>query len=784
MQIKRQIQNRKKVFKTWIATNLLIFIIPIIVGEFVYYNSINIIKHEVESVHLASLQQFKILVDGKMGELKKIGNALAIDPKIKTLSNSRELYTPQNLYTMGNIQKDLKKYIVSNSFVENIYLYFSHGGCLLTDNGIYTGSEIKLFIEDAFMTGLEEWQKQIQQVNPGNIRISKKDSGTGARNSVVLFQSLTPNIYSKSPGVTMMIAINAEKLSDVMSSLDTESKANISILNNLNEDLKLYGGDDFPFVNYKDLKAYNSVFNISNKNQDITVTHVGSEIINLEYILSMPSSVFAYKIRYIKTVVYFYIGVCVVLGAIVIYLVAKKNYDPLRRLTQISSKNASLFKQSGMNEYKVIENAINSLITDKENAETRIRNQDIPLRKNFLMRMLKGSIRDKTRMENLQKIYKIDFESNNFIVITFEIENPESILLNNSENPDEENTELVYFIIQNITEELIGDKYIRYFTEIDGMSVCLINYKHGMDDADVDSGYNAVAEAAQNSIKLIQEHFDIQLSAAVSDIKKDFDGIPAAYSETLEILEYKRLMEKSNIVIKYGSIEQSKADETENINTMKNEICFMNYLLDNDFKNASLMLDSIMELYLPSHTANFQVVKCRMFGLINIMLNAIGEFKSKADMDYFNKLDPMTRMINSKSGTELKKQIKLIFKSIVEYSDNNQSKEAQSKITEIIDYINHHYSDQNLNVSAIAVKYEMNVSYLSRIFKKRTGISILDYIHKQRIENAKLMLSTGLSIAEISEKAGYTSSLALIRTFKKYEGITPGKYRENMKLQQ
>ena len=164
------------------------------------------------------------------------------------------------------------------------------------------------------------------------------------------------------------------------------------------------------------------------------------------------------------------------------------------------------------------------------------------------------------------------------------------------------------------------------------------------------------------------------------------------------------------------------------------------------------------------------------------MLNAIGEFKSKADMDYFNQLDPMTRMINSKSGTELKKEIKLIFKSIVEYGDKNESKEAQGKITEIIDYIKHHHSDPNLNVSAIAMKYEMNVSYLCRIFKKSTGISILDHIHKQRIENAKLMLSTGLSIAEISEKVGYSSSLALIRTFKKYEGLTPGKYRENLKL--
>jgi YesN/AraC family two-component response regulator len=171
-----------------------------------------------------------------------------------------------------------------------------------------------------------------------------------------------------------------------------------------------------------------------------------------------------------------------------------------------------------------------------------------------------------------------------------------------------------------------------------------------------------------------------------------------------------------------------------------------------------------------------------MFGLINIMMNALGEFKSKADVDYFSELDPMKRMINAKSGTELKNQIREIFKSIIDYCSNKESGETPDKVDEIIDFINHHYFDQNLNASTIAMQYGMNVSYLCRIFKKRTETGILDYIHKCRIENAKSMLSTGLNITEISEKVGYNSSLAMIRTFKKYEGVTPGKYREKFKL--
>jgi len=467
----------------------------------------------------------------------------------------------------------------------------------------------------------------------------------------------------------------------------------------------------------------------------------------------MPSSVFAYKVRYIKMIIYFYIGACLFLGLIMIYLITKRNYYPLMRLTQISSKNVSV-KNPGKNEYNVIENAINSLVHDKESAEKRIKRQDIPLRKNFLLRILKGRI-NKASMGDLSKLYNIRFDSDDFIVMVFDVENLGRISAEDCGKLENENEELIGFIIQNITMELAGDNYLIYFTDIDGLNIFLINCKTGLADSeDLKFSQDHIAEAAKKAINLIKEHFDIGLSAAVSDIKAGFDQIPSAYTEVMEIIEYKRLMEKSNVVIKYGSIEKNSQDELENINTMKSEIEFMNYLLDNDFKNASLILDNIMEFYLPPNATNFQIIKCRMFGLINIMMNALGEFKSKADVDYFSELDPMKRMINAKSGTELKNQIREIFKSIIDYCSNKESGETPDKVDEIIDFINHHYFDQNLNASTIAMQYGMNVSYLCRIFKKRTETGILDYIHKCRIENAKSMLSTGLNITEISEIIG------------------------------
>jgi YesN/AraC family two-component response regulator len=48
------------------------------------------------------------------------------------------------------------------------------------------------------------------------------------------------------------------------------------------------------------------------------------------------------------------------------------------------------------------------------------------------------------------------------------------------------------------------------------------------------------------------------------------------------------------------------------------------------------------------------------------------------------------------------------------------------------------------------------------------------------VKAKQLMLETKLSINEISEKVGIINVNSFIRIFKKYEGVTPGKYRELM----
>lgn len=69
-------------------------------------------------------------------------------------------------------------------------------------------------------------------------------------------------------------------------------------------------------------------------------------------------------------------------------------------------------------------------------------------------------------------------------------------------------------------------------------------------------------------------------------------------------------------------------------------------------------------------------------------------------------------------------------------------------------------------------------AYLSRLFKKETGMSLSDYIFHARIKKAQeLLVTTSFTVTEIAGKAGYVNYTHFTKMFKKHTGLTPKQYR-------
>lgn len=99
-----------------------------------------------------------------------------------------------------------------------------------------------------------------------------------------------------------------------------------------------------------------------------------------------------------------------------------------------------------------------------------------------------------------------------------------------------------------------------------------------------------------------------------------------------------------------------------------------------------------------------------------------------------------------------------------------------------VHYILDHIGDSNLSVTDVANHIYLNPIYLNRVFKKKKGTNISQWITKERMELAStLLLTTDKAAIDIAYQVGYNNYPYFSTVFKKYFGVTPSQYVKDHK---
>lgn len=116
-----------------------------------------------------------------------------------------------------------------------------------------------------------------------------------------------------------------------------------------------------------------------------------------------------------------------------------------------------------------------------------------------------------------------------------------------------------------------------------------------------------------------------------------------------------------------------------------------------------------------------------------------------------------------------------------EYAENElveNHNNVPEKMVPILEYIDSNLSNE-LTLELLERKFYINRFYLSRLFKKNTGVNIHDYITYKRISKAKKLLTDGFSVTDTCIMSGFIDYSNFIRVFKKIVGMPPGQYKRN-----
>lgn len=273
----------------------------------------------------------------------------------------------------------------------------------------------------------------------------------------------------------------------------------------------------------------------------------------------------------------------------------------------------------------------------------------------------------------------------------------------------------------------------------------------------------------------IFEQFNYSFSIGVSQPYESISDIPTAYRETSAALGqrifygYNHVHWYNNVNSKSKPLVYPEREERQLLSALKN----------GDRGSIKKLLENTADHFSRMDNLQNHVVQHYYMLLASTLLKGIIETGRQPEMLGISYQDILSRLAEEDTIPGLSKILEEIFdKAMISPEDLKESRH-QELINAVIQFIENHLGE-DLSIERIADVFKTSSSNLRKIFKDETGITIKNYIDRQRMEQAKTLLKDpNIKIVEIAELVGYISFSAFTRAFRLANGVTPGEYRRN-----
>jgi two-component system, response regulator YesN len=771
---KSSFRSKKSVFFTWLFSYIFILLIPIAISGLVYIEADKIVVHEINRTNSALLSQLKQLMDGRLEDIEMLGLQVALNTKTQSLMYVRGALQPYQHYTVAKLSEDFKLYKIANSFINRFYVHFNNIDYALSDQTATNSKLMYHLIMGGGNTTYEQWISTLKGKNIKHITLlpNKKDDGTVV-NSIAYLQSLPMEDPNRS-AATLVIMLDEEQVQEIIRSLEWTTQSMVIILDEQNNILaSTQSARDFGLPRYEELTGSSGLVYNQHNSETSVVSYTSSTVNRMKYLSILPIKIYEQKVEYIRQLTAAGLLLCILLGGLVTYIFLRRNYNPVRELVQAVTTGGGMPPKRIGNEYKYIEEAISLTLNEKEKIKQKLHQQSAMVRSNFLMRLIKGRLGSNAPLEDILSSFGIRFESGRFAVILFYMEDYSTFLTPQDMEKSEDKLDLTQFVISNIVEELAGQNHQGFTAELDGMMACLVNFR-GPEPLQAEK--QDLLRIASESQKVISEKFHIYFTVAISDINESIAGIYTAYNQAVETLEY-RLIKGREQILCYDEIKSDKSIFAYGYSLVE-EQQLINCIKTGDYDKSEHMLKEVMKSAFSERMVPVQTAKCLIFDIVSTLLKTMDEMSMTCKDSFIEELNPVDRLLRCETLEDIQAQMMEILRSVCNYIEQKKNSHNHKMKKEILQYIGSYYNNENLSISGIADHFGLSLTYLSKFFKEQTGDGLLEYINRYRLEKAKQLLKeSDENVSDIARKVGFYNSNALIRIFKKYEGITPGQYK-------
>lgn len=769
----RPLPQKYSAIVVFIITYLSMPLVPLIMIAIIYVVSHNVISDEIMQTNNSRLEQLQYTIDSRLSEAEQFTHKIALDSRLTSLLNLENLEVSHR-YMLRDVVQDYNSYQVANPFLDNFFVYLEKSDMAITPKGTYNARALYELWELNQVMDDQTWQnmlhKDLEQGQNGFYRANQDFAAYHLFlpvESVKDSQGVVTTFLRKSfiqQAITAADGVDEDALILIMDENDMILFSSDPTLLAAGTTLSLKPGQDF------DLNWYG-------KTEKIAWSGIRSNQTNWQYQYLIPERIVNEKLIYIRNLFIAAVAVSLLIAGILTAYFVRINYNPIGKLIRLLNHQPQYQWNQKKNEYLLIQELIHNILQQNDMLHSVVEQQSDVLRQHCISRLLFGSLPTDAGFEDTCKKYGLNFQTENFSVFLFEIEDCGVLL---TEHP-ESNQQTAYLLIEKVLKEMFGSKVLLFSAEVNNYFAVLINYKESAPEVCRKELLLILSKAQQ----FIQENLNIIFSAGCSMTVSGIPDISNAYDAALEALESK-LPTNHSMILDYNTVFSTDQKESLRL-SFQQEISYENYLRNQDYENALIMLDSLLdELFRMEAPNRKELIRYRIMELAlttwKVYFFLQGECQPKEILTN-------TTLTQLTKYQYLKEYRQYFYQLIEQIRQSQLDKDASSShtkenlITEIESFILAHYMDPSLCLTLLSEQFGLSEANISKIFRKKTGYGILAYIHQIRIQEAKKLLQNPkVSIKTVAEKTGFSNSDAFIRVFKKYEGITPGIYQGTLSV--
>lgn len=260
-------------------------------------------------------------------------------------------------------------------------------------------------------------------------------------------------------------------------------------------------------------------------------------------------------------------------------------------------------------------------------------------------------------------------------------------------------------------------------------------------------------------------------------------GIGCSYEKLTDLyLSYKEAVEavKSKFYVGPGLVvhfnDIMPYSEFVNFISKENQFNLLMNALTCNLEGARNSLEQLFAIAVAKNINPF-LVKLRFIDSFIDIINNSGD--SIGNDNYLKEFNTRIseKIFKTDSASELMTQLNEVLEEIVSLISSSRASANRQIFETAVQYIKSNYN-KNMTLDEVAAHVYISPYYFSHGFKSFTGMNFMEYLKKVRIEEAKkLLLTSKMSLKNVSKKVGYQDPNYFSRVFKNMVGIPPSDFR-------